>query len=127
MIRVKKQRSRASSFRDAFAGVWHLIRAESNARIHLIMTILVVALGFWLNLPLLHWALIVFAMGMVWTTEAMNTALENLGDLISPDYHPITKRAKDLSAAAVLISSIAAATIGALVLAPLLWERLIGS
>jgi diacylglycerol kinase (ATP) len=123
---VKKGRTRTSSFRDAFAGLWLLVRAEPNARIHLLITILVISIGLWLNIPSYHWGLIIFAIGLVWTTEAFNTALENLGDRISPDYHPVTKRAKDLGAAAVLVSSIAAATIGTLVFGPPLWARLIG-
>jgi diacylglycerol kinase (ATP) len=90
------------------------------------MTFLVVSVGLWLRIPLTHWGLIIFAIGLVWTSEAFNTALEKLGDLITPNYDPMTRRAKDLAAAGVLISSITAATIGILVLAPPLWARLLG-
>jgi diacylglycerol kinase len=118
--------SRAASFRHAFAGIWSLLYTEPNARLHALATALVLALGVWLDIGIIQWALIAFAIGLVWTTEACNTALEAIGNVASPEYHPLTGRAKDLSAAAVLISALTAACVGVLVLGPPLWARLFG-
>lgn len=117
---------RVVAFQHAFAGIASLLRAEPNARIHAVATALVLAMGLWLGIGITEWALIALAIGLVWTTEAANTALEAIGDVASPEYHPLTKRAKDISAAAVLISAATAACIGLLVLGPPLWARLFG-
>ncbi len=126
MTSGKRDGGRAESFQHAFMGIWSLLRGEPNARIHALASVLVLATGLWLRIGLTQWALIAFAVGLVWATEAANTALEAIGDVASPDYHPLTGRAKDLSAAAVLISALTAASVGALVLGPPLWSRLFG-
>jgi diacylglycerol kinase len=61
-------------------------------------------------------------MAMVWITELVNTSLEALVDLVSPDHHRLAMLAKDVSAAAVVIAALAAVAIGGLVFGPPLWE-----
>jgi diacylglycerol kinase (ATP) len=61
-------------------------------------------------------------MTAVWVAEALNTAIEFLSDVVSPDYHPLIKNAKDIAAAAVLITVIGAIAIGSLTLGPYLIE-----
>jgi diacylglycerol kinase (ATP) len=65
-----------------------------------------------------EWCWIILAIMAVWTAEALNTALEFLADVASPDFHPLVEKAKDVAAGGVLISAIGAAIIGVLVLAP---------
>jgi diacylglycerol kinase (ATP) len=61
---------------------------------------------------------LVLAIVSVWTAEAMNTAFEFLCDVVSPDFHPMVEKAKDVAAGAVLVCAIGAAGVGALVLGP---------
>jgi diacylglycerol kinase len=115
------------SFGHAFSGLAFLLRSQRNARIHAAITLLVIALAAWLCLPPAQWALLALAMGMVWAAESVNTALEQLVDLCSPQVHPVAKSVKDLAAAAVLLAAAAAAVTGALVLGPELLRRAGGS
>ncbi|MBN1147038.1 MAG: diacylglycerol kinase family protein [Anaerolineales bacterium] len=116
--------SRILAFRYAFAGWWYVIRTQRNAWIHAIVSVMVVILGAWLQLPRRDWVMIVIAMAMVWTAEFLNTALEAVVDLASPQQHELARVGKDVGAAAVLIAAISAALIGLLILGPPLWQRL---
>lgn len=100
----------------AWQGVRVLIAQEPNARIHALATVAVVSLGVWLRLNLQEWALLTVAIALVWVAEAINTAIESVVDLCSPDLHPLAKRAKDVAAGAVLLASLFAVILGALVL-----------
>jgi diacylglycerol kinase len=115
---------RLRSFRYAFAGLGYVLRSQRNAWIHGAITLGVIPLSAWLGLSRSEWALIVLAMGAVWTGEITNTAIEAIVDLASPDPHPLARVAKDCAAAAVLVTSGAAVVIGLLVLGPPLWDRL---
>lgn len=117
-------RSRARSFRYAFAGWWYVIRTQRNAWIHAVTSVVVVILAFWLRLSARDWAVIVLAIGMVWTSEFLNTALEAVVDLASPQQHHLARVGKDVGAAAVLIAALSSALIGILIIGPPLWQRL---
>lgn len=116
-------RSRTISFRYAFAGWWFVIRTQRNAWIHALISIAVVIVAFWLKLSAHDWAIIVVAIAMVWTAEFINTALEAVVDLASPQQHHLARVGKDVGAAAVLIAAASAALIGILILGPPLWQR----
>jgi len=116
-------RLRARSFRYAFAGWWFVIRTQRNAWIHAVTSVVVVILAFWLRLSARDWAVIVLAIGMVWTSEFLNTALEAVVDLASPQQHHLARVGKDVGAAAVLIAALSSALIGILILGPPLWQR----
>jgi diacylglycerol kinase (ATP) len=118
--------SRIASFRHAFAGWWYVLRTQHNAWIHAVasVAILVVALG--LGLERLEWAILILIVTVVWVAEFVNTAVETLVDLLSPEIHPLAKIAKDIAAASVLIAALAAIVIGLLLLGPKLWMRLSG-
>lgn len=118
--------SRAESFRNAFAGLAYTLRTQRNAWIHLAATLLVVSLGAVLGVERVEWGLLLGAMGLVWVSELVNTALETAVDLASPGWHPLAARAKDISAAAVLLSAFTAAMIGGIVFLPRLLSRILG-
>ena len=118
--------SRLRAFRHAFRGLWYVLHTQRNAWIHALATLTVAVLGFWLRLALHDWALLVLTVATVWTAEFINTALEAVVDLASPQQHPLAKVGKDVGAAAVLIASLAAFLVGLLVLGPPLWEKLKG-
>jgi diacylglycerol kinase (ATP) len=106
------------SFGYAFAGLATLVRTQPNFRIHVVAACAAVGLGIVLRLPVWELGLIVLTAGMVLAIEALNTCLETLCDVVSPNYHPLVEKAKDVSAAAVLISAIAAVGIAALLFLP---------
>ena len=118
-------RGRLFSFKYAFSGLRYVVISQRNAWIHAAITLLVVILAAILNLTLQDWGLLLLAIGLVWTAEIFNTALEALVDLISPQPHPLAKIVKDTSAAAVLVSAIISVTIGLLILLPPLVERIV--
>jgi len=88
------------------------------------MTVLVTALGFLLKVSTIEWMMLVLAIVSVWVAEGLNTAIEHLGDSVSPEeYHPLVGKSKDVAAGAVLISSIGAAIIGIIVFVPKILTR----
>lgn len=104
--------SRIQSFKNAFSGLWYVIKTQKNAWLHAVATTIVLLTGIWLKLSAVKWAILFLTIGSVWTAEFINTALEAIVDLASPQIHPLAKVGKDVGAAAVLISSMSAALIG---------------
>jgi diacylglycerol kinase len=116
--------SRVRSFRAAFSGWWYVIRTQKNAWIHALATTCVLALAAWLGLSSQEWAVLILTIAVVWTAEFLNTALEAVVDLASPNHHPLAKVGKDVGAAAVLIAAMWAVIIGLIILGPPLYDRL---
>jgi diacylglycerol kinase len=112
-------------FHHAFRGLAFLIRSQSSARIHICFTVAVLGLGCFLRVSAGHWCLLVMAISSVWSAESFNTAIERLADRVTTERDPLIKQAKDLAAAAVLITAIGAATVGLIVLGPPLWRWLV--
>jgi diacylglycerol kinase len=112
---------RAASFGHAFRGIASALRSEVHLRFHAFATVVVTGLGFYFDISRTEWALVALAVGTVWTAELMNTAVEALTDLVSPEYHPLAGKAKDVAAGAVLLAALAALVVGALIFAPQVW------
>jgi len=119
-------KGRVNSFRYAFAGWAYVLRTQHNAWIHALVTILVVAMGLWVQIARQEWAILIVTIMVVWMAEFMNTAVEAVVDLVSPDFHPLAKIAKDVAAAAVLVGAMGAILVGLLILGPPLWQQLAG-
>ncbi len=119
MFQELKDRIRSIGY--AIEGVVYLVKSQHNAWIHLLATILVIALGLWLQISRSDWALITLAMMGVWMGEAVNTAVEAIVDMVMPEIHPLAKIAKDVAAGGVLLSAVAAAIVGLLILGPPFW------
>jgi diacylglycerol kinase (ATP) len=117
-------RSRVRSFKHAFAGIWYVLRTQKNAWIHFAIMITVVLLAAWLRVSRFDWAILVLAIGIVWLAEFLNTSIEAIVDLVSPQRHPLAKVSKDVGAAAVLITAATAVIVGLLLLGPPLWFRM---
>ena len=109
------------SFGYAFRGIGILLRTQANARIHATATLLAVAVGFWFHISRGEWGAIIAVIGLVWTAEGVNTAIETVVDLVSPEPHPLAGRAKDVAAGAVLCAALAATAVGTIVFGPRLW------
>jgi diacylglycerol kinase len=118
-------RLRALSFRYAFAGWWYVIRTQRNAWIHALASTLVLLLAAWLQLPARDWAVLILTIAVVWSAEFLNTAIEAVVDLASPELHPLAKVGKDVGAAAVLIAALASVLIGLLLMGPPLWQKIL--
>jgi len=108
----------AASFKNAFRGLISVYTTQRNAKIHLGMTLIVIAVGFLLKISAIEWLAVLFAIGFVWASECFNTALEKLTDLVSPQYNDLAKISKDAAAAGVLIAAISAAAIGLIIFLP---------
>ncbi|MFM7057133.1 MAG: diacylglycerol kinase family protein [Planctomycetota bacterium] len=109
---------RIDSFRFAGRGLRVLLQTQPNARIHAVITCLVVAIGCGLNISRIDWICVALASGGVWAAEALNTAIEFLTDRVSPEWSADAARIKDVAASAVLLAAIAAALTGCLVFLP---------
>ncbi len=116
--RTSKSSGVLHSFRYALQGIIHAFLKERNMKIHVVISILVMIVGMAVKLTPMEWLFIVFAIGGVITLELLNTAIERLVDLVTPDFHPLAKQAKDVSAGAVLIFSIVAVIIGLIIFIP---------
>jgi diacylglycerol kinase (ATP) len=117
-------RSRASSFRHAFTGWGYVLRTQPNAWIHAGFTLAVILIGIWLELSTQKWAILLLAITLVWTAELINTAVEAVVDLASPDHHQLAKAGKDTAAGAVLAVAAGSILVGLLILGPPLWDKL---
>ena len=113
-------RKRVRSFGYAFQGMATLLRDEHNSRIHVCMMAAVVAAGFLFGITATEWCIVCICFGMVLMAEAMNSAIEAIADLVMPDRHPLIKKAKDVAAAGVLFTAMAAAAAGLIIFIPYL-------
>lgn len=111
-------RERLHSFRYAVNGLKALLRHEHNTWIHAAFTLVALVFAVALCINITEWCLLLFAIAFVWTTEVINTAIEKAMDFISLEKHPQIGLVKDLAAAAVLLSAVAAALIGTLIFLP---------
>jgi len=105
----------------AFDGIIDLIKSENNAKFHLVSTIVVIIVGLKLQFLAIEWLWISLAIAGVWVAELINTAIEKLTDLISPEQNPIAKKIKDYAAGAVLVMAIWAIFVFCLISLPHLW------
>jgi len=117
--------SRYHSFRFAFHGWGYVLKTQRNAWIHSLIATLVILMGLWLGLTPQDWAVLVITIAMVFTAEFINTAIEAVVDLASPNHHPLAKVGKDVGAAAVLVAALAAILVGLLILGPPFWAKLL--
>ena len=114
--------ARLASFRHAFAGIATLLREEHNARIHLLATVLVLALAWYLQVSKGDYLALLLVIALVWLAEALNSALEYLCDALVPEHHELIAKAKDVAAAGVLICAAVAVAVGALVFLPYIFR-----
>lgn len=106
------------SFGYAVSGITYVIKTQNNFRIHLLLTLLSWLAGWYFNITGTEWLAIVLASGLVLVTEMINTSIELLVDLVSPDYHVKAGRIKDIAAAAVMLAAGIAVIVGALIFIP---------
>ena len=111
-------RKRARSFKFAFNGIKLLITKEHNAWIQCIAADCVLFAGMVIGLSRMECFAVTIVIGAVLAAEAVNSSIEALADLVSPEYNEAIKRTKDLAAGAVLLMAIAAAIVGFVIFIP---------
>lgn len=109
---------RILSFKYAFSGIFTALREEPNMKVHFAVMILAVILGWSFKISLGEWVAVILLIGLVISLELTNTAIETVVDSFTQDAHPGAKRAKDVSAGAVLFASITALLVGLMIFLP---------
>lgn len=107
-----------NTFIHAAGGIGHAFHREANFRIHVAILAFVIALGVVLQISAMEWLFVAGCSMLVLSMELMNTAIENVCDLISAEYHPLIKTIKDVAAGAVLISAVGSVITGAIIFLP---------
>ncbi len=113
-----KTHSRLHSFAMAISGIVHMMKAERNFQIHGTASIVVCMFGYVFHLSFLEWGFIIICITLVLLTEMFNTAIEEVCNKITMESCPTIKIIKDVSAGAVLTTTVCAAIIGAFIFAP---------
>jgi len=106
------------SFGYAIKGIKSVVSTETNMQIHLIIGLLVIICGFLFSISLTEWMLCLICIGLVFGMEMINTAIEKIVDLVSPESHPLAGLAKDIAAGAVLICAFISVVVGLTIFIP---------
>ncbi|MDQ2686827.1 MAG: diacylglycerol kinase [Armatimonadota bacterium] len=114
MRHVPRPKNHFDSFRYAVEGIVHVFRTQRHMRFHFFTVVVILLIGLLLNLGPIKIALLFIVVSTVLMAEMFNTAVESVVDMITQAYHPLAKLAKDIAAGAVLIASISAAIVGAI-------------
>ncbi len=105
------------SFGYAFQGIFTALK-QQNMRIHFASTIIVIVAGLLTGISTFEWLIIILIISLVIGAEMINSAIESVVDLASPEIHPLAKQAKDIAAGAVLIFAITSVVIGLIIFVP---------
>lgn len=111
-------RKRILSFGYAFKGIWAVLKSEPNMKIHFFIAVLVIICGFIFSISLVEWLFCILCFGLVIGAEMINTAIENIVNLVSPEQNELAGKAKDIAAGAVLVCAIFSAIVGLIIFVP---------
>lgn len=106
------------SVKYALEGIGICIKKERNFRIHLVMMMAVIICGIFFGINKIEWMICLILFALVISLEMVNTSIEAIVDLYTPQFHPLAKIAKDTAAGAVLVSAIFSAIIGLMIFVP---------
>ena len=110
------------SFRAALSGALFTLKSQPNAWIELAAVVVVIVAGWRLHIRAIEWAVVSLTLGMILALEAVNTAIEATVDLVSPDYHPLAKIAKDAASGALLLAVLGSLGVAVAIFGPYLWR-----
>ncbi len=119
------RQSLARSFANAWQGIVVCVVEERNIKIHCFAAVMVVIFGFLLHISVTEWCICFTLFGLIMGLELVNTAVESVVDLVTEDWQPLAKRAKDCAAGAVLIAAIWTAVTGGIIFFPKLWAFIV--
>lgn len=111
-------RTRLHSFRYAFSGLLQFFFEEHNAILHLLATVVVTIMVVYFRIEGAELLALVIVTGGVWVAELLNTAIEQVMNMVSPERHPKVKYIKDLAAAAVLVAALVALITAGIIFIP---------
>lgn len=115
---------RLKSLKYAVAGLLYVLVREQSIKFAMIVTVIVIIVGLWLQIPVFYWAFLTLALGAIWITECLNTAIEAAINLGTSEPHPLAKIGKDVASAAALVATIMFIIIVLLTLLPRIIDRL---
>ncbi|WP_099352228.1 diacylglycerol kinase family protein [Fredinandcohnia onubensis] len=126
MVLKDKQKNRWSrliySFSYALQGLREAFFSERNLQIHFFFSVIVIFCGFLFHITKVEWLIVLLLFGGMFSIEMLNTAIEKVVDLVTDEYHPLAKKAKDIAAGAVLIYAIIAIIVGLIIFLPYLYN-----
>lgn len=114
----KKKITFLRSFLYAIEGILSAVESERNLRVHLAFSVFILLLGWILSITAVEWLVIVLVIGSMLCAELMNSAIERVVDLVTEEYHPLAKQAKDIAAGAVLLLAFTSVVVGIIIFAP---------
>ncbi|KEK26231.1 diacylglycerol kinase family protein [Bacillus gaemokensis] len=106
------------SFGYAIAGIYFCLRHERNMKIHFLAAVIVICCGLYFHVTTMEWLILFLTIGIVISLEMVNTAIEKTVDLVTVEFQPFAKIAKDVAAGAVLLFTVIAVIIGAIIFLP---------
>lgn len=115
---MNKPNMKWKRFLNAWAGIVVAVKEEAHMKIHLLAAFIVVLLGFIFRLSAQEWLVLLVVIALVISLELMNTAIERAVDLVTKEFHPLAKAAKDIAAGAVLVAAVVAGIVGAIIFLP---------
>ena len=118
----RKSKPLLGSFSYAVAGILTALLSERNMRIHLISSIVVFLLSIYFSITKMEWIVILFAIGGMFSLELINTAIERVVDLVTKEYHPLAKQAKDIAAGAVFLYAVLSVIVGSIIFIPYIFK-----
>ncbi len=107
-----------NSFKYAFEGIFSAFKTERNMKIHVLIMILVIIMGYIFKISRNEWFIFIILFSIVIAGELFNTAIETVVDIAMPEKNEKAKKAKDISASAVLVLAIGSAVIGLIIFVP---------
>ncbi len=107
----------------ALKGAWILIKTEPSIQVQVVISIIVTIAGFYFDITKTEWMFQVFAIGLVLSTEGLNSAVEGIADFIHPDFHTKIGYIKDVAAGAVLFSAFIAVIIAGFIYIPYIFGQ----
>lgn len=110
--------SLVQAFSCACCGITYALSTQRNFKIHGAFSLLAILLGFLLGIPSSSWCAVVLCIVLVFAMEMMNTAVESIVDLVSPEWNELAMRAKDCAAAAVYVCALGSVVVAAIVYLP---------
>ncbi len=113
-----KPRKLMSSFPYALDGLYLAVKLDQNVRFHLIVSVIVLLFSFYFKITVIEFLFVLLAIFFVLISEMVNTAIEEMTNLITREHHENAKVAKDIAAGAVLLSVIFSVVIGVIIFIP---------
>ncbi|MEP6261707.1 MAG: diacylglycerol kinase family protein [Gillisia sp.] len=107
----------------AIKGAWILIKTEPSIQVQVVISILVTVAGFYFDITKTEWMFQIFAIGLVLSTEGLNSAIEGIADFIHPDFHSKIGYIKDVAAGAVLFAALIAVIIAGFIYLPYIFGQ----